>query len=279
MTPAQHRPQPARGAARPTPARRGLNRTRVTQQGRHQGGIRAQNTTIATAATRRGKHGATPAQIVGSTHRLPTREAFLRMLCHTDTNTAYRNADMAHLELTRLRKAVSKAQWQTPSPEPEPGSPNHLDDPAPTSPAPTGPPSHALQTAGQLRGKPLVGASVGSASRWPSRGQAVLVRRGRCCGHDALACASRPTRRAATLLFAASTGTSNTGRSRERPGDGVSPGAWPVRRSPPERQLHNQSGGLRGPQEGWYRGTPGSRPFVEGHRRRSSHDAHADRRD
>ena len=124
-----------------------------------------------------------------------------------------------------------------------------------------------------LRGRPV------ERPGHPRPGAPAAGRSDHCCGHEALACASRPTRRAATLLLAVSTGTSNTGRSRERPGDGVSPGAWPVRRSPPERQLHNQSGGLRGPQEGWYRGTPGSRPFVERHRRRSSHDAHADRRD
>ena len=72
---------------------------------------RTQLTTGATAATRRGKHGATPTRTVGSTHRLPTRGTFLRILCHT----AYLNTPPARLEisrLSRLSRTVTAAQWR-----------------------------------------------------------------------------------------------------------------------------------------------------------------------
>ena len=77
-----------------------------------QGGTRAQITIIATAATLCGNAGAAPARILGSTHGLLTRGAFLRMLCDADVSTAYLSADMEHLDLSRLTRTVTKAQWR-----------------------------------------------------------------------------------------------------------------------------------------------------------------------
>ena len=77
-----------------------------------QGGCRAQITIIATAATVCGADGAAPARLVGSLHGLLTREAFLRMCCDADISTAHLNADLASLELSRLSRTVSTAQWR-----------------------------------------------------------------------------------------------------------------------------------------------------------------------
>ena len=78
----------------------------------NQGSCRAQVTIIATAATLCGKDGAAPARILGCTHGLLTRGAFMRMLCDADMTAAYLSASPAQLEMTRLTRTVTKAQWR-----------------------------------------------------------------------------------------------------------------------------------------------------------------------
>ena len=100
------------GDPRSTPRRRhdafqDLHRPGVAQPRRHPGAD-----LIATAATLCGNAGAAPARILGTTHGLLTRGAFLRMLCDADVSTAYLNADMEHLDLSRLTRTVTKAQWR-----------------------------------------------------------------------------------------------------------------------------------------------------------------------
>ena len=77
-----------------------------------QGGCRAQITIIATAATLTGADGAAPARIVGATHGLLTQGAFMRMLCDADMSTAWISLAPERLELSRLTRTVSKAQWR-----------------------------------------------------------------------------------------------------------------------------------------------------------------------
>ena len=77
-----------------------------------QGGCRAQVTIIATAATLCGAAGAAPARISGTTHGLLTQGAFMRMLCDADMSTAYLSLAPERMDLSRLTRTVTKAQWR-----------------------------------------------------------------------------------------------------------------------------------------------------------------------
>ena len=77
-----------------------------------QGGCRAQITIIATAATLTSADGAAPARIVGATHGLLTQGAFMRMLCDADMSTAWISLEPERMELGRLTRTVTKAQWR-----------------------------------------------------------------------------------------------------------------------------------------------------------------------
>ena len=77
-----------------------------------QGGCRAQITIIATAATLTGTDGAAPARIIGPTHGLLTQGAFMRMLCDADMSTAYFSLEPERMDLSRLTRTVTKAQWR-----------------------------------------------------------------------------------------------------------------------------------------------------------------------
>ena len=77
-----------------------------------QGGTRAQVTIIATAATLAGMRGAVPACLLGARHGLLTRFAMLRMCCDADVSTVHLSPDMEDVDLSRLTRTVTKAQWR-----------------------------------------------------------------------------------------------------------------------------------------------------------------------
>ena len=77
-----------------------------------QGSCRAQITIVATAATLTGADGAAPARLIGPTHGLLTRDALLRLLCDADISTAHLSPEPERLELSRLSRTVTKAQWR-----------------------------------------------------------------------------------------------------------------------------------------------------------------------
>ena len=75
-----------------------------------QGGTRAQVTVVASAATLCDLPGALPARLVGA--GLLTRAELLRMLCDADISTVHLSADHERLELSRLTRTVTPAQWR-----------------------------------------------------------------------------------------------------------------------------------------------------------------------
>jgi len=77
-----------------------------------QGGTRAQVTIIATAGTVAGLVGAEPACLLGPEHGLLTRNELLRLLCDADVSTVHLNPDLERLDLSRLTRTVTKAQWR-----------------------------------------------------------------------------------------------------------------------------------------------------------------------
>ena len=77
-----------------------------------QGGTRAQVTIIATAATLAGMRGAVPACLLGARHGLLTRLAMLRLLCDADVSTAHLSPMLDRVDLSRLTRTVTKAQWR-----------------------------------------------------------------------------------------------------------------------------------------------------------------------
>lgn len=77
-----------------------------------QGGTRAQVTIIATAATLAGMRGAVPACLLGARHGLLTRLAMLRLLCDADVSTAHLSPKLDRVEMSRLTRTVTKAQWR-----------------------------------------------------------------------------------------------------------------------------------------------------------------------
>ncbi len=77
-----------------------------------QGGTRAQVTIIATAATLAGMRGAVPACLLGARHGLLTRDAMLRMCCDADVSTVHLSPTLDRVDLSRLTKTVTKAQWR-----------------------------------------------------------------------------------------------------------------------------------------------------------------------
>ena len=78
----------------------------------NQGSCRAQITIVATAATLTGADGAAPARLIGSTHGLLTYGAFLRLLCDADISTAHLSRKPERLDLSRLTRTVTRAQWR-----------------------------------------------------------------------------------------------------------------------------------------------------------------------
>ena len=77
-----------------------------------QGGTRAQVTIIATAATLAGMRGAVPACLLGARHGLLTRFAMLRLLCDADVSTAHLSPKLDRVDMSRLTRTVTKAQWR-----------------------------------------------------------------------------------------------------------------------------------------------------------------------
>ena len=77
-----------------------------------QGGTRAQVTVVADAATVCGFEGARPATVIGTSHGLLTRGELLRVLCDADVSTVHLSDDLERLDLSRLTRTVTRAQWR-----------------------------------------------------------------------------------------------------------------------------------------------------------------------